>query len=332
MLRREFAETEQPLPTRTYTVFAEVMEAPIFSFGEIRGVLGVWSRDTGRFEESDLRLIEAFASLASIALRNAEAYEESVRQTRVERGFYRIAAVLSEPLSEQETLDAVAQAAAEALGGGSAAVLRPAGDELSWPALTSSLTGWLPTSGSPRPRSSRVFAAARCSRLVGSATTSASAAAWDARPRGPRLAPGCAAPAAGRPRRARARLLRGRADFRGRPRARGPGRRGRAGALERSELFERERRSRHLAQRLARAGREGGELDPDDVLDQVARHAVELLDGDGASVRVLEGDEVVVRAAAGPGAADALETRALDRARRRPHPDALDARHRRRQR
>ena len=80
------------------------MEAPIFSFGEIRGVLGVCSREPGRFEESDLRLIEAFASLASIALRNAEAYEESARQAQVERGFYRIAAVLSEPLSEQETL------------------------------------------------------------------------------------------------------------------------------------------------------------------------------------------------------------------------------------
>ena len=130
MLRRDFAATEQPQPSRTYAAFAEVMDAPIFSFGEIRGALGVCSREAGRFEESDLRLIEAFASLASIALRNAEAYEESVRQTRVERGFYRIAAVLSEPLSEQETLDAVAQAAAEALGGDSAAVLRAAGDEL----------------------------------------------------------------------------------------------------------------------------------------------------------------------------------------------------------
>ena len=130
VLRREFAETEQPPPRGSYAEFAEVMDAPIFSFGEIRGVLGVCSREPGRFEESDLRLIEAFASLASIALRNAEAYEESTRQAQVERGFYRIAAVLSEPLSEQETLDAVAQAAAEALGGDSAAVLRPAGAEL----------------------------------------------------------------------------------------------------------------------------------------------------------------------------------------------------------
>ncbi len=65
-----------------------------------------------------------------MALRNAEAYEESTRQTQVERGFYRIASVLSEPLSAEATLDAVAQAAAEALGGESAAVLRSSGDDL----------------------------------------------------------------------------------------------------------------------------------------------------------------------------------------------------------
>ena len=74
--------------------FAEMMDAPISSFGEIRGVLGVRSREAGRFDESDLRLIEAFASLASIALRNAEAFEESERQAQIERGFYRIASVL----------------------------------------------------------------------------------------------------------------------------------------------------------------------------------------------------------------------------------------------
>ena len=93
-------------------------------------MLGVWSHEPRRFEESDLRLIEAFASLASVALRNAEVYEESRRQTQVERAFYRIAAVLSEPLSAEATLDAVAQAASEALGGDSAAVLRTAGGEL----------------------------------------------------------------------------------------------------------------------------------------------------------------------------------------------------------
>ncbi len=83
------------------------------------------------------------------------------------------------------------------------------------------------------------------------------------------------------------------------------------GALERSELYERERRSRALAQRLARAGRElAGELDPDNVLDQAVRHAVQLVGVEGASMRMLENDEVVVRAATGAGEDEAIGTRA----------------------
>ena len=83
------------------------------------------------------------------------------------------------------------------------------------------------------------------------------------------------------------------------------------GALERSELYERERRSRALAQRLAKAGRElAGELDPEDVLDQAVRHAVQLVGAEGASLRMLEDDEVVVRAATGAGEDDAIGTRA----------------------
>src|SRR5262249_58557861 len=58
-------------------------------------------------------------------LRNAENFEERSRQARVQRSFSRIATVLGQPLSLTETLDAVAQAAAEALGGDAAAVLMP---------------------------------------------------------------------------------------------------------------------------------------------------------------------------------------------------------------
>ncbi len=67
-------------------------------------------------------MIGAFASLAALALRNARRTERT-RQARVQRGFYRIASVLGEPLSLVETLDAAAQAATEALGGDFAAVL-----------------------------------------------------------------------------------------------------------------------------------------------------------------------------------------------------------------
>ena len=131
VLRRDFAATEQPRADRE---LRDLRRGDGSADPFVRGDPGrprrLLARRTDRFDDSDLRLIEAFASLASVALRNAEAYEESTRQARVERGFYRIASVLSEPLSAAATLDAVAQAAAEALGGGSAAVLRSDGDAL----------------------------------------------------------------------------------------------------------------------------------------------------------------------------------------------------------
>src|SRR5439155_6664109 len=52
------------------------------------------------------------------------------RQARVERGFFRIASVLGQSLSLEATLEAVAQAANEALGGTFAAVLMPRGSTL----------------------------------------------------------------------------------------------------------------------------------------------------------------------------------------------------------
>ncbi len=315
VLRSELAEAGQPGPAGSGGAFAEVMDAPISSFGEIRGALRVYSREAGRFEESDLRLIEAFASLASIALRNAEAYEESTRRAQVERGFYRIATVLSEPLSEQETLDAVAQAAADALGGDSAAVLRGAGSALELAGayeLADGLTAHL------RESAPALAACARGGKVL------ASRRLRDDDRFGDGL--GAAAAVAGRgsllavPLRQLAGETVGfvLVFFQG-ERAFDDDQLELAAqvaaaahvALERSGLYERERRSRHLAQRLAQSSRElAGELDPDNVLDASVRHAVQLLGADGASVRMLEGDEVVVRSVAGPGGIDALDTRA----------------------
>ena len=315
VLRRNFAATEQPPPSPSYAVFAEAMVAPIRSFGETRGVLGVCSREPGRFEESDLRLIEAFASLASIALRNAEAYEASSRQAQVERGFYRMAAVLSEPLSAAETLDAVAEAAAEALGGDSAAVLRAAGDTLELAAsyeLAEALAGYL------RDDPSSLLACAQAGKVLASRQLREDArfgehlaGVAEAADRRSLLAVPFAEPAGPGPGLVLVFFEHARAfdddQLELAARVAGAAR----GALERSDLYERERRSRALAQRLARAGRElAGELDPDNVLDQAVAHATQLLGADGASARALEGDEVVVRAAAGPGEHEALGTRA----------------------
>ena len=110
--------------------FAAIVVAPISTAQGVRGILDVCARAERRFDDGDLRLLEAFAGLGAIALRNAEAFEESMRLAQVQTGFFRIASVLGEPLSAAATLDAVAQAATEALGGTAAAVLKPVGSEL----------------------------------------------------------------------------------------------------------------------------------------------------------------------------------------------------------
>ena len=280
------------------------MDAPILSFGETLGVLGVCSRVPGRFDESALRLIEAFASLAAVALRNAETYEESIRQTQVERGFYRIASVLSEPLSAEATLDAVAQAAAEALGADSAAVLRSDEGELRLAGahgLGPDLAGYL------RADADTLTALARTGKLLASPRLGEDG----------RFGKALAAAAERADRRSLLAIPLVQTDpeelglvlvfFRDATafadeqielagRVAGAAR----GALERSELYERERQARAVAQRLARAGRDlAGELDPDNVLDNATHAALGLLHADAASVRILENDEVVVRTAAG---------------------------------
>ena len=314
VLRRNYAATEQPPPTANYAVFEEVMDAPILSFGETLGVLGVCSLEPDRFDESDLRLIEAFASLASVALRNAEAYEESTRQTQVERGFYRIASVLSEPLSAEATLDAVAQAAAEALGGESAAVLRSSGDDLELAgahSLDRGLATYLRAEAAaltPPARAGKVLASRRLrddSRFAAGLAKAAGESDCESLLAIPLVQP------------AGAGLALVIVFFQGETvfgdeqlelagHVAGAAR----GALERSELYESERRARSLAQRLARAGVElAGELDPDNLLDVAVRSAVDLLEAGGASIRLLEGDEVVGRAASGEGELESVGAR-----------------------
>jgi PAS domain S-box-containing protein len=82
------------------------------------------------------------------------------------------------------------------------------------------------------------------------------------------------------------------------------------GALERSELFEAERGARALAQQLTRTGRLlTSELDPAAVLDEVVQQAPALVNAEAAAFRLLDDEELIVTAAEGTGAAEALGTR-----------------------
>jgi len=318
VLRRDFARTEEPSPSPNYREFEEVMVAPIVVFDEVRGVLGVCSRTAGRFDEQGLELLEAFAALASLALRNAEAFEESSRQARIQRGFYRIASVLVEPLSLSATLDAVAQAAGEAFGADFTAVVMPSAGALRLAGrheLPASLVAALEGGLREEPDVLRLASEER--RILASsqlATDDRFADRWRA------LGEECAfrslllIPLEVAAEDAAGLVLVFFADERSlrdedvelARHLAGAAR----GALERSGLFEGERTSRALAQQLARMSSAlATELDPAAVLDEVVQQAPELLGADACAIRIVEGDELLVTAVAGRDTEVALGVR-----------------------
>src|SRR4029079_16763717 len=130
LIESAYGEIAAPVPHPAYDGFTDVITAPMFWSDEVHGVLGVGRREGRRFVERDANILEAFAGLASLALRNAEMFTQSARQARIQRGFSRIASWLGQSLPRAATLEAVAQAAAEALGGSSAAVLVPSSGRL----------------------------------------------------------------------------------------------------------------------------------------------------------------------------------------------------------
>ena len=309
VLAHDFARTEEPAPSPPYAVFDDVMCAPITWLGEARGVLGVCSREAGRFDEADVEMLEAFARLASLALHNAESFEERGRQAQVQRGFYRVAEVLGSPLSLSQTLDALAQAASEALGGASAAVLELQGDELRLAgshavpdALESRLAIGIQSSDAP-------FARTAAEERVLSSSELADDDRFEASLRKLLVSEGygslLCAPVAGVREQTFAVvvLFHGMRDFTDddvllTQHLSGAAR----GALERGELFETERRARMFSQRLAEVGALlATSLDPALVIEEVVREAPRLLGAEASVIRLLEGDELVVRAAHGRG-------------------------------
>jgi PAS domain S-box-containing protein len=317
LLKREFAATEEPAPSTDYQVFAEVLDAPITWLGEARGVLGVCSLKDGHFETADLELLDTFARLASLALHNAESFEERERQAQVQRGFYKIAEVLGSTLSLSETVDALAQAACEGLGGSAALVLSPHGDHMHVSgahelpdAVSEELADGLPESASP------FAAAAREERIL----TASDLAGDDRFERSLRKLLAdvgykslLCAPVAG-PRGEQDAVVvffDGAGDFSDDDLALARHLAGAArGAIERSELFENERRARTFSQRLADLGALlATKLDPVAAFAEVVREAPALLEAEAAVLRFLEDDELVARAAWGPGTAGLVGTR-----------------------
>jgi PAS domain S-box-containing protein len=312
-----YGKVEAPHPA--YEGFAAAMVAPMTWWGEVRGVIGIGTRDPARtFSPEDVEVLEAFASLGSVALRNVASIEQSARQVRIQRGFFRIASVLAQSLSLPETLDAVAQAASEALGGSFAAVLMPDPHELSLAGshdLPESLAGFLgnglrePTSLLDAAQRRRILAAPRVEsddRFGDDWRSLADEAGFVSLLAVPVEAPRRDEPGLGLVFFAEEQSFTDDEIELADNLARAA-----RGALERAELYEAERKSRAIAQQLARTGTLlASELDPDAILDEIVAQAPGLVGADAAIVSLFEGDELVVSAAHGDEARAVLGSRA----------------------
>jgi len=296
----------EPVPHRAYEGFESAISAQMTWSGERRGILGVATRDPERqFGEVEANLLETFAGLASLAVRNAASFEQSVRQARVQRGFYGIASALAEHLSQSDTLDAVAHAATEALGGSFAAVLMPGARGLELAAsyrVPDELAGSLEDGVPPSARALETAASER--RLLSASSLDDDERFGEDWRRLAGVRSLLAIPV-DPPRREEGGLV---VVFFAEQRSFSDddlelGRRlagaARAG-LERSELYESERTARALSQQLARTGSLlATELDPAAILEEVAEQAPALLGADACAIQLVRGDELEVTAVGG---------------------------------
>jgi PAS domain S-box-containing protein len=293
------------VPHPAYGNFAQAIVAPMSWAGTVWGVLGVGLRDGERsFDDADLELLDAFASLASLALRNAESFAERTRQARVQRGFYRIAALLGEPVSLRETYDAAAQAATEALGGDSAVV------------FVIGAAGLQAAAGFELPKAidsyevPAAFADAAAGRVL-TASDVASDERFGEKWYGGDFASLLAIPVAVDPAGLVVVLFREPREFAAEDLELAQHLSGAAsGALDRARMFDSERAARSLSQQLARTGSLlSTELDPGAVAAAIVEEAAGLLAADAATLSLLEGNELAVAAAVGDGGHELLGVR-----------------------
>ena len=325
------ARFTEPVPDPAYQGFASAISAQMTWSGERRGVLGVATRDPERrFGELERSLLETFAGLASLAVRNAASFEQSVRQARVQRGFYGIASALSEHLSQSATLDAVAHAANEALGGSFTAVLMPGARGLELTASYRVPDELAATLRDEIPASAEVLVTAANERRLLSASFLDDDDRFGEEWRRLAGVRSLLAIPVDPPRRERGGLV---VVFFAEQRTFSDddlelGRRlagaARAG-LERSELYEGERTARALSQQLARMGSLlATELEPAAILEELADQAPALLGADACSIELVEGDELVVSAVGGATAPPVAGSRSPSTA--RPGGDVVQTR------
>jgi PAS domain S-box-containing protein len=301
-----------------------VLAVPIVIFEELIGVLALHRTTPGRWGDEEIALTEAVAREIGLAVRVAQLLRENEQRIAQQGSLFRIAALLAESLSLSDTLEALAQAANEALGGAFAAVLMPRGATLELAAaaglprvLSEVLEDRLPDSANC------LHVAAQEGRPLASPDITCDDRfdrPWQVQAEAAGYRALLAVPAAS-PRAEVAGLIivffAEEREFTDEDLELGNHLGDAArGALERSELYEAERTARALSQQLARTGGVlATELDPAAVLEEVVQQAPALLGADACAVRTLEDDELVVSAASGEGAEEAVGSRAAATAR-----------------
>jgi PAS domain S-box-containing protein len=295
-----------------------VLAVPIVIFDELIGVLSLHRNTPGPWDDREIALTEAVAREIGLAVRVAQLLRENELRITQQAVLFRIAALLGQSLSLADTLESLAQAANQTLGGSFTAVLMPSSGRLELaagaglpPSLVQVLQDGVPESASclqtaaaeRRPLASPDVA--RDDRFDRSWAEQAEAAGYRAL---------LAVPATS-PRADHSGLVvvffEHEREFSDEDLELGShlGEAAR-GALERSELFEAERTARALSQQLARTGGVlATELDPAAVLEEVVQQAPALLSADACAVRTLEDDELVVSSASGEGAEEAVGSR-----------------------
>jgi PAS domain S-box-containing protein len=289
----ELHEADAPAVHRALDAVRRELAVPLRLGGRVRGALVISSYVAHPgFSAADVELGQALARLASLAVETAQAYDERGAQARIDRASSELTAELAMARNSDGLRESLARVARQTLGADAARVR-----------LAAELEDGLASAGAA-PIGLELLAL-RERRVVASGGLGS-----DSRvsPEERRRVPGAAllaVPIAHDGARAAAGVVtllwrRTRefddADVALAERLRVAA----AAAVERVQLEEAERRASTTARELQRVGALlAADLDPRAVLRQIVAQAVSLLGADACALRLLEEDELVLRAAEG---------------------------------
>ena len=289
----ELHEADDPAVHRALDAVRRELAVPLRLGGRVRGALVVSSYVAHPgFSAADVELGQALARLASLAVETAQAYDERGAQARIDRASSELTAELAMARNSDGLRESLARVARQTLGADAARVR-----------LAAELEDGLASTGAA-PIGLELLALRERRVVASGGLGSDSRVSAEERRRVPGAAL-LAVPIAHEGARAAAGVVtllwrRTRefddADVALAERLRVAA----AAAVERVQLEEAERRASTTARELQRVGALlAADLDPRAVLRQIVAQAVSLLGADACALRLLEEDELVLRAAEG---------------------------------